>query len=76
MREYLNNRMSKSTVVPNDKETSNANMPNQFARVKSIAKGEEVIKDNAVQTYGFSDEFLEGSMKKSSIYQIDEDVDY
>jgi hypothetical protein len=26
--------LSKSIAVPNDKETNNANMPNQFARVK------------------------------------------
>jgi hypothetical protein len=45
--------LSKSTAVPNDKETSNAHMPNQYARVKSVAKGEDVIKDNTVQTYDF-----------------------
>jgi hypothetical protein len=26
--------LSKSTAIPNDKDTSNSNMPNQFARVK------------------------------------------
>jgi hypothetical protein len=26
--------LSKSTAVPNDKETSNSNMPNQYARKK------------------------------------------
>jgi hypothetical protein len=26
--------LSKSTALPNDKETNNANMPNQYARVK------------------------------------------
>jgi hypothetical protein len=31
--------LSKSTAVPNDKETSNSNMPNQYARVKNVAKG-------------------------------------
>jgi hypothetical protein len=30
--------LSKSTAVPNDKETSNSNMPNQYARVKNVAK--------------------------------------
>jgi hypothetical protein len=32
--------LSKSTTVPNDKDTNNSNMPNQYARVKNIAKGE------------------------------------
>jgi hypothetical protein len=35
--------LSKSTAVPNDKQTSNAHMPNQYARVKNVAKGEDVI---------------------------------
>jgi hypothetical protein len=26
--------LSKSTAVPNDKETNNSNMPNQYSRVK------------------------------------------
>jgi hypothetical protein len=30
----------KSTDVSNDKEISYANMPNQYARVKSVAEGE------------------------------------
>jgi hypothetical protein len=38
--------LSKSTAVPNDKETKNANMPNQYARVKNVAKAEDVIKEN------------------------------
>jgi hypothetical protein len=38
--------LSKSTAVPNDKETKNANMPNQYARVKNVAKVEDVIKEN------------------------------
>jgi hypothetical protein len=66
----------KSTAVPNDKETNNANMPNQYARVKNVAKGEDVIKENTDQTYAFVDEFLEESMKSSSIYEADEDADY
>jgi hypothetical protein len=39
-------------------------------------KGEDVIKDNTDQTYDFVDEFMEESMKSSSIYETDEDVDY
>jgi hypothetical protein len=51
--------LSKSIPVSNDKETNNANMQNQYARVKNVAKGEEVIKDHTGQTYAFADEFLE-----------------
>jgi hypothetical protein len=68
--------LSKSTAVSNDKETSNSsNIPNQFARAKNVAKGEDVIKDNTAQIYAFADEFLEVAMKISSIYETDEDVD-
>jgi hypothetical protein len=67
---------SKSIAIPNDKEISNANLPNQYARVKHLAKGEDVIKDNKYQNYAFVDDFLEEAMKSSSLYEIDEDVDY
>jgi hypothetical protein len=69
---------SKSTAVPNDKKTNNSKMPNQFSRVKNLAKGEDIIKENTDQTYAFvdSDEFLEEAMKSSSLYEADEDVDY
>jgi hypothetical protein len=43
--------LSKSTAVPNDKYTNNSNLPNQYARVKNVAKGEDVIKDTTDQTY-------------------------
>jgi hypothetical protein len=68
--------LSKSTAVPNDKEANNSNMPNQYARVKNLAKGKDVIKENTDQAYAFVDEFLEEAMKKSSLYESDEDVDY
>jgi hypothetical protein len=68
--------LSKSTALPNDKDTNNSNMPNQYAGVKNVAKGEDVIKDNIDQTYAFVDEFLEEAMKSSSLYETDEDVDY
>jgi hypothetical protein len=68
--------LSKSTAVPNDKDTSNSNMPNQYTREKNIAKGEDVIKNNTDQTYAFADEFLEEAMKSSSLYEADQDVDY
>jgi hypothetical protein len=68
--------LRKSTAVPNDKYTNNSNMPNQFARVKNVAKGEDVIKYNKDQSYAFVDEFLEEAMKRSSLYETYEDVDY
>jgi hypothetical protein len=63
-------------MTSNDKETNNSNMPNQYARVKNVAKGEDVIKENTDQTYAFVDEFLEEAMKSSSLYEADQDVDY
>jgi hypothetical protein len=60
--------LRKSIDVSNDKETNNSNMPNQYARVKNIAKGEDAIKENTDHTYAFVDEFLEEAMKSSSIY--------
>jgi hypothetical protein len=44
--------------------------------VKNVAKGEDVIKENTDQTYTFVDEFLEESIKSSSLYETHEDVDY
>jgi hypothetical protein len=67
--------LSKSTALPNDKDTNNSNLPNQYSRVKNVAKGEDIIKENKDQTYDFVDEFLEESMKISSIYEADEDED-
>jgi hypothetical protein len=61
--------LSKSTAVPNDKDTNNSNLPNQHARVKNVAKGEDAIKDHIDQTYAFVDEFLEEAMKFSSLYE-------
>jgi hypothetical protein len=68
--------LRKSTAIPNDKETNNSNMPNQYARVKNVAKGEDVTKDNTDQAHDFVDELLEEAMKSSSIYEADQDVDY
>jgi hypothetical protein len=68
--------LSKSTAVPNDKETNNTHIPNQYARVKNVAKGEDVIKENTDHIYAFVDGFLEEAMKSSSLYETDEDVDY
>jgi hypothetical protein len=30
--------LSKSTAVPNDKDTNNSNLPNQYARVKKCSE--------------------------------------
>jgi hypothetical protein len=68
--------LSKSTAVPNDKEINNSNMTNQNSKLKNVAKGEDVIKENKDQTYAFVDEFLEDAIKSSSIYEADEDIDY
>jgi hypothetical protein len=37
--------LSKSIAVSDDKETRNSNMPNQYARVKNVMKGENIIND-------------------------------
>jgi hypothetical protein len=66
----------KSTAVSIAKETSHSNMPIQYARVKYVAKGEDVIKDNTDQTYAFVDEFLEEAMKSSIMYETDADIEY
>jgi hypothetical protein len=66
--------LSKYTAVPNDKETSNYSIPNQYARMKNVSKGEDVINDNTDHTYDFVDEFLEEAIKSSSIYESDEDI--
>jgi hypothetical protein len=63
--------LSKSTALPNDKDTKNSNLPNEYARVKNVAKGEDVIKENTDQTYAFIDEFLEGSTKSSGFIRSD-----
>jgi hypothetical protein len=70
--------LSKSTALPDDKDPNNSNMPNQYARVKNVVKGEDVIKENTDQTYAFVDDFLEEALKSSSLYEADqdEDVDY
>jgi hypothetical protein len=58
------------------KKLAMTHLPNQYARVKNKAKGEDVIKDNKDQTHDFLDEFLEESVTSSSLYEADEDVDY
>jgi hypothetical protein len=45
--------LSKSKSLSNDMDSNNSNLPNQYARLKNVAKGEDVIKDNTDQTYAF-----------------------
>jgi hypothetical protein len=59
--------LSKSTAVPIDKDTNNSNMPNQYARVKNVAEGEDVPYHDNDQTYAFVDEFLEEAKKSKSL---------
>jgi hypothetical protein len=61
----------KSTAIPNDKKTNNCNMPNQYVRVKNVAKGEDVIKENTGQNYAFVD----NSSNTKSDYSSDIKVD-
>jgi hypothetical protein len=68
--------LTKSTAVLNDKESNNSDMPDQYARVKNVAKGEDVIKDNTDKTYAFVDEFLEEAIKSSSLYETVDDINY
>jgi hypothetical protein len=44
--------LSKSIDLSNEKDTNNA-MPNQYARVKNVMKGEDIIKEDTNQTYNF-----------------------
>ena len=43
-------------------------MPNQFAKVKSLAKGEEMIQEDTEKSYDFVDEFLEEALRSSIEY--------
>jgi hypothetical protein len=67
---------SKNKVLATDKDNNNPSMPNQHARVKNAAKGEEVAQDIVTQTYGYVDEFLEEAIKSSSLYESDQDSEY
>jgi hypothetical protein len=50
--------LSQSIAVSTEKETSNASMPSQYARVKNVAKGEDGIKDITDQILSFWMNFL------------------
>jgi hypothetical protein len=68
-------KMKKSLALSKSKATNNEKKPNHYARVKNVAKGEDLIKENTNQTYAFVDVFLEEAMKKSRIYETNEDED-
>jgi hypothetical protein len=52
-------------------------MPNQYATVKNVAKGEDVIKDNQESDLCFCWWISWRSNENfKSIYEADEDVDY
>ena len=51
-------------------------MPNQYAKVKSVAKGEEMIQEDIEKSYDFVDEFLEESLRSSSLFETEHDLEY
>ena len=65
----------KSAVVTTEEDNSKVNMPNQYARVKSAVKGEELVQVDKDNTYGFVDEFLEEAIRSSSKYESEEDIE-
>ena len=68
----LNNKGA--TKMP-DKDNSNPNMPNQYARFQNTVGGEETVQEDSDQTYSFVDEFLEEAVGSSSIYESGQEVD-
>jgi hypothetical protein len=66
---------SKNTVVAAGKDNNNHTMPNQYAAVKNVAKGEEIAKDDTDQDYVFVDELLEEAIRSSSIYESEQDAE-
>ena len=43
----------KNSVKFSDKDPKNVNMPNQYAKAKSVEKGEEMIQEDTKQSYDF-----------------------
>jgi hypothetical protein len=58
-----------------NKNTS-SKLPNQYAKVKNAAKGEEEVQDDADLNYGFVDELLEEALNTSNIYEAQQETDY
>ena len=51
-------------------------MPNQYAKVKSASKGEEMIQEDTEQSFDFVDEFLEEALRCSSLFETENDLEY
>jgi hypothetical protein len=66
----------KSTFVAADKDSNNRTIPNQYAMLKNVAKGEEVAQDETDQAYGFVDKFLEEAIKSSRIHESQQDAEH
>jgi hypothetical protein len=60
--------ISKPSSTESSNPSSNSNMPNQYARVKNVVKGEDDIQDHP-PNYDFIDEFLEDAIKISNMYE-------
>jgi hypothetical protein len=55
---------------------TSSKLPNQYAKVKNTAKGEEEVQDDADQSYGFVDEFLEEALNTFNTYEAQQETDY
>jgi hypothetical protein len=62
----------KNSVKFSDEDPKDVNMPNQYAKVKSIAKGEEIIQEDTEQPY----EFLEEVLRSSGLFETEHDLEY
>jgi hypothetical protein len=60
-------------ISERNKNTS-SKLPNQYAKVKNTAKGEEEVQDDTDRGYGFVDEFLEDALNTSNIYEAQQDT--
>jgi hypothetical protein len=63
-----------ATKIP-DKDSSNSNIPNQYARVQNTVRREEVVQEDSDQTYSFVDELLEEAVRSSSIYEAGQEIE-
>ena len=73
---WVRNCSDKNSVKLSDKDTKDRNMPNQYAMVKSVEKGEEVIQEDTEQSYDFVDEYLEEAFRRSSLFETEHDLEY
>lgn len=66
----------RNSVKSSDKDPKDVNMPNQYAKVKSVAKGEEMIQEDTEQSYDYVDEFLDEALRNSSLFETEHDLEY